>query len=76
MDAIVAKIRGFLESDMGLSLADVENESALFTSGLIDSFALLELLSFLESDLGVKIDIAELGIDDLDTINALAKLAQ
>lgn len=70
------KIRQFLNNDLGLNVQAIGDDEALFTSGLIDSFALIELLSFLESELNYKIDLAELGIDELDTINALAKLVE
>lgn len=70
------KIRKFLINDLGLNVEAIGDDEALFTSGLIDSFALIELLSFLESELNYKIDLAELSIDELDTINALAKLVE
>lgn len=70
------KIRKFLTNDLGLNVEAIGDDEALFTSGLIDSFALIELLSFLESELNYKIDLAELSIDELDTINALAKLVE
>jgi acyl carrier protein len=69
-----ALIRGFLEKDLGLDLSSVSNDSPLFTSGTIDSFALLELMSFMEAEFGAKIDITDLSIEQLDTIDALVAL--
>lgn len=76
MSTTKEKIRKFLINDLGLNVDAIGDDEALFTSGLIDSFALIELLSFLESELNYKIDLAELSIDELDTINALAKLVE
>ncbi len=76
MSTVKNKIREFLINDLGLSVGTIGDDEPLFTSGLIDSFALIELLSFLESELNYKIDLAELSIDELDTINALSKLVE
>lgn len=76
MSTTKEKIRKFLINDLGLNVEAIGDDEALFTSGLIDSFALIELLSFLESELNYKIDLAELSIDELDTVNALAKLVE
>jgi len=67
-------IRSFLEKDLGLDLAQVQDDSPLFTSGMIDSFALLELMAFMEGEFGAKIDITDLSIEQLDTIDALVTL--
>lgn len=74
MSSKAEKIRQFLTTNLGLDLSTIPDDGPLFTSGAIDSFALLELLSFLESEFGVKVDISELNIDSLDTISALAQL--
>lgn len=70
------KIRNFLTQNLGLDLTDISDDSPLFTSGIVDSFALFELLSYLESEFNRKIDIADLNIDDLDTISGIATLAK
>lgn len=75
MSDAVNKIRLFLKNDIGIDTESLSDTDTLFTSGLVDSFSLIELLMFLENDLNTKVDIAELGLDDLDTITALSKLA-
>lgn len=76
MSVAQEKIRHFLGQNLGLDLAGIKNDSPLFTSGVVDSFALFELLSFLESEFNCKIDIADLNINDLDTIDGIARLAK
>ncbi|AJQ93844.1 acyl carrier protein [Gynuella sunshinyii] len=70
-----SKIREHIASELGIDLSSVSDSDPLFTSGLIDSFALIELLAFLEQELGADIDIADIDIDKIDTIEAIAKLA-
>ncbi|WP_428241882.1 acyl carrier protein [Gynuella sp.] len=69
-----SKIREHIASELGIDLSSVNDSDPLFTSGLIDSFALIELLAFLEQELGADIDIADIDIDKIDTIDAIAKL--
>jgi acyl carrier protein len=74
MEDKVKKIKSFLSTDLGIDVSGIGDDSPLFTSGVIDSFALIELLAFLESDLNVEIDIADLDIEKLDTVNSIVKL--
>ena len=67
-------IKTFLSNELGLDVSAIENDTPLFTSGLIDSFSLIEMLSFLESEMDVKVDIADLSIDELDTIDGIVAL--
>lgn len=76
MSEASTKIRTFLVNTIGLNLDGVSDDTALFSSGLIDSLSLIELLSFIESELNSELDIADLDIDEIDTIGALAALAQ
>ncbi|TVZ41772.1 acyl carrier protein [Alteromonadaceae bacterium 2753L.S.0a.02] len=68
------RIKSFLSQETDVDLETVGDEEALFTSGLIDSYSLIELLSFLESELGFEVDFGELNVDDFDTIQALTNL--
>lgn len=75
MTKIKKTIRGFLTNNLELDLSDISDNSELFSSGLIDSFSLIEILAFLESEFNCKVDISNLSIDELDTIEGIATLA-
>jgi acyl carrier protein len=49
-------------------------DELLLSSGLIDSFHLVDLGMFVEDKFGVRIDDAELNASTFDTINQLAAL--
>jgi acyl carrier protein len=49
---------------------------ALITSGMIDSFHLVDLALFVEDSYGVRIDDAELNSDTFDTLEQLAALIE
>lgn len=48
----------------------------LISSGLIDSFSLVDLGLFVEDQFGVRIDDAELNAQTFDTLEQLAKLIE
>lgn len=49
---------------------------AIISSGLIDSFSLVDLALFVEDKFGVHIDDTELNAESFDTINELASLIE
>ncbi|WP_317933024.1 acyl carrier protein [Halioxenophilus sp. WMMB6] len=74
MTDVKSKIRAFLGEELEVDVASISDDDALFTSGLVDSYSLIELLSFLETELGYSADFADLNVDDLDSINSLHSL--
>jgi len=54
----------------------IQPDEALISSGLIDSFSLMDLALFVEDTFGVRIEDTELNADTFDTLNALANLIQ
>jgi acyl carrier protein len=51
-------------------------DEPLISSGLIDSFSLVDLALFIEDTFGVHIDDTELNAQTFDTLNQLANLIQ
>lgn len=51
-------------------------DEALLSSGLIDSFSLIDFALFIEDTFGVRIDDTELNASTFDTLNQLAALIQ
>lgn len=51
-------------------------EEPLISSGLIDSFSLMDLALHVEDTFGVRIDDTELNADTFDTLNQLATLIE
>ena len=54
----------------------LETSDKLISSGLIDSFHLVDLALFIEEKFNVRIDDAELNKDTFDTLDQLAALVQ
>ena len=54
----------------------ISNTELLISSGLVDSFSLVDLALFVEDTLGVHIDDTELNAQTFDTLDQLAALIQ
>lgn len=58
----------FLEEDLGVDIDGVDADTPLFSSQLVDSFALVTLMMFLEKETGIRIAPADVNLDNMDTI--------
>jgi acyl carrier protein len=54
----------------------IQPDEALLTSGLIDSFHLVDLALFVEDNFGVHIDDSELNASTFDSLSSLIALIQ
>lgn len=50
----------------------VNNNTLLFDEGIFDSMGLLNLISFLEEDFGIKVQDSELDADNFGSIDAIS----
>jgi acyl carrier protein len=72
----VEQILAFLERNFRTSLAGrcVEADTLLFSTGIVDSFGVLELIAFLEETFGVDIDPRRHELTEFDTVGKIATL--
>jgi acyl carrier protein len=54
----------------------ISSDEPLISSGLIDSFSLMDLALFVEDTYGVRIEDTELNADKFDSLNQLATLIE
>lgn len=67
-------IRKILHDSLRIDTSKLADTDGIFSAGLIDSFALLELITVLESQFNIRINAADATIDNLDTIDGISKL--
>ena len=73
---ILTDIKNFFTHECGLEPAQMEDEQALFSSGVIDSFDVFRLISFLENHFKIKLNAFELSLEKLDTIGRITNLVK
>jgi acyl carrier protein len=67
-------------SRFGLSRSRIDRQTPLFSSGLLDSFNMIEMVVLIEQTTRTKLRIADICLENLDTIerieNLIAKVRQ
>ena len=72
---IIYTLEAFIkENILQQSNRNLQADEPLLSSGLIDSFSLMDLALFIEDQYNVKIDDTELNAETFDTLNQLAAL--
>lgn len=71
-------VAAFLRSRFGAALRgrDPGFDDPLISSGIVDSFGVLELLAFLEDTFHIRIDSASLELIELDTVNRIVSVVE
>ncbi len=64
-------LRGFLTGDLRLEIEKVTAATPLFSSGVIDSLGMLDLIVFIEKSCGIRIGASELTMANLDSIDRI-----
>ncbi len=68
-------LREYLSTKTRRDLSKVDDDAELFSSGLIDSFAMVDLLVFLEKSAGTKLGPEDINLDNLDSVNRILGFA-
>lgn len=70
------QIVAYLVDELGLDEDDAQDDTLLFSTGILDSFGLVSLMQFLEDKGGFKIKATEVSLDHFDTIERIVVFTQ
>ncbi|MCA9716396.1 MAG: acyl carrier protein [Myxococcales bacterium] len=70
------ELKGFLAQHARADLDSIKDDEELFSSGVIDSFAMIELLMFLEKYTGTRLGPEDIDLDHLDTVNGILRFVE
>lgn len=71
-----AAIKDFLLKNIIKGKKDIGFDDSLIYSGLVDSFGILELVFFIDSNFGIKVEDYEIIDAEADTINKIVDLME
>jgi acyl carrier protein len=66
----------FFESDLALDTSDLDERTPLFSTGVVDSFAMVSLITFLEKEGGFRMSPVDVNLDNLDSIERIVKYVE
>ena len=63
----------YLGERMGLDTAALTADTPLFSSNLLDSFSMVDLIMFIEKESGLKLQPTDVSLDNLDSIDRILR---
>jgi acyl carrier protein len=64
-----------LRDELGVDVQAIEDDTPLFSGGVIDSFSLVSLILFIETRAGVKVEPTDVNLENLDTVSRIVTFA-
>ena len=69
-------LRDFLQHEQGIDIRELDSDDAeLFSSGLIDSFGIMNLIQFIETQCGFEVDPTEINLENMDSVSKILAYA-
>ncbi|HBZ29471.1 MAG TPA: phosphopantetheine-containing protein [Nitrosomonas nitrosa] len=72
MSKIIENIKEFMKNELDIDTKGIESETLLFSTGIIDSFSLVTLLSFIESTFSIRIGPTDVNLANFDSLARMA----
>jgi len=66
----------YFQKHMGLDTHEIDDETRLFSSGLLDSFSMVDLIFFIEVNAKIRVKPTEVNLDNLDSIQRILNFTQ
>jgi acyl carrier protein len=66
-------LKNYLGDRMGLDTGDLADDTPLFSSNLLDSFSMVDLIMFIEKESGVQLNATDVSLDNLDSIGRILR---
>ncbi len=66
----------FMRGELGLDDEDLDDDTPIFSQGLLDSFSLVELVAFLESKAGIRVGAMDVNLENLDTVGRIMRFVE
>ena len=61
----------YLSGPLNVDIGGLGENSLLFSSGLVDSFSMIDLITYLESTVSIRIEPADITLDNFDTLGRI-----
>ena len=68
-----ASLRSALVGQFGVDGGDLTDDTALFSEGLLDSLSVMELVTFVEAEAGVRIPPQDIVLENFDTVACIVR---
>jgi acyl carrier protein len=66
----------YLSTNMGVDTNEIDDDTLLFSSMLLDSFSMIDLIMFIEKEANIKVKPTEVNLDNLDSIGRIFRFIE
>lgn len=73
MPSVIECIAQYLDEELGVDLADIDEATPLFSEGIIDSFSLMSLVAFVEEAFGFRVGALDVNLANFDSLGRIAR---
>jgi acyl carrier protein len=71
MTLTAENLLAYLDEQLAVDTSDIDPTTLLFSSGIIDSHALVQLIAYIEDRCGFRVSASEVTLDNLDSIERI-----
>ena len=71
-DALIGHIVG----ELGLDQDEFDDDTLLFSNGVLDSFSMINIIAFIEKQAGIRVGATEVTLENLDSISRMMAYTQ
>jgi acyl carrier protein len=68
-------ILGFLDDELGVDVSEISDHTELVSTGIVDSLAVMDLVTFVERSGGFKVRTTDITLGNFNTIPAILQFA-
>ena len=68
--------REYIQTHFGVQEDEYDKGTLLFSSGILDSFNLVSLMSYIEREAGFRINPTEVSLDNFDSIDRILRYVE
>lgn len=65
------KLMTFLEQELAVDTSSIDESTLLFSGGIMDSFAIISLMTYLETEGELFIDPSDVNLENMDSIGRI-----
>lgn len=73
IEEIKSKITAYLKSELNVE-EDFENSTKLLSLGILDSFSAISIMTFVENEFSVSVDVETVTMDNFDSVDEISNM--
>ena len=66
----------YISATFSVPPEELDHGAALFSTGLLDSFCLVDLLAYVESEAGIRVRPTDISLENFDSVERIAQYVQ